>query len=229
VIIYKLLENACDILKRMSHAAMRADRSPGEVELVAVTKTVSLERIQEAIDAGLRVFGENKVQEAAPKIEHFRSLGTIRWHFIGPLQKNKAKKAVELFDVIESVDSFELAERINRHADELNKIQPVFIQVKLGEEETKHGAAPEDVEELVSEMAALKNIEMIGLMAIPPYCEDPEEARSYFSQLRKIRDLLREKGYGIQRLSMGMSHDFEIAVQEGATEIRVGTDIFGRR
>lgn len=224
-----LLEKASNVLKRISHAAMRVNRSPDEIELVAVTKTVDTERIREAIDAGLRVFGENKVQEAAPKIEHFRGLGTIRWYFIGPLQKNKAKKAVELFDVIESVDSLELATRISTFAKEFDKIQPVYIQVKLGDEETKHGVAPDKVEGLVDDVSSLPNIKMQGLMTIPPYYEDPEGARPHFRHLREIREMLSKKGYEIRGLSMGMSHDFEIAIEEGATEVRVGTDIFGRR
>lgn len=224
-----LLEKASSVLKRISHAAMRVDRSPDEIELVAVTKTVPPERIQEAIDAGLRIFGENKVQEAVQKIDYFSELGTIRWYFIGPLQKNKAKKAVELFDLIESVDSLELARRISTYAVELNKIQPVHIQVKLGGEETKHGVLPGEVDRLVDEVWDLPNVEIRGLMTIPPYYEEPEGARPHFRRLREIRDSLCNRGYAIRGLSMGMSHDFEIAIQEGATEVRVGTDLFGRR
>jgi pyridoxal phosphate enzyme (YggS family) len=229
VIIYMVLKTGSTILKRISHAAMRAGRAPDEIRLIAVTKTVSIERIREAVEAGLRIFGENRVQEAIPKIAFFRGHGTVKWHLIGHLQKNKAKKAVEIFDVIESVDSRELAERINRCAGEAGKIQPVFIQVKLGDEETKHGIPAEEVEDLVGDVSQMENIRVEGLMAVPPYHENPEEVRPYFRKLRRIRDDLVTKGFPVRGLSMGMSHDFEVAIEEGATEVRIGTEIFGRR
>lgn len=224
-----LSENISNVLKRISHAAMQAGRSPDEVRLVAVTKTVSIEKIQEAVDAGLRIFGENRVQEALPKIEHFRSHENIRWHMIGTLQKNKARKAVENFDIIESVDSLELTEKIDASAGEIGKLQDIFVEVKLGDEPTKHGVFPQSVEELVSRIGGMKHVRLCGLMTVPPYGDTPEDVRPYFRKLREMRDGLLAKGYEVKGLSMGMSHDFEVAVEEGATEVRIGTEIFGRR
>lgn len=208
---------------------MRSGRDPEDAQLVAVSKTVDVHTIQDAIDAGLRIFGENRVQEAARKIEHFRDRSGITWHFIGTLQKNKVKKAVELFDAIESVDSMELLEKIDKYSSDAGKVQKVFIQVKLSSEESKFGAAPEYSYELVRRATELQNVELAGLMTIPPYFEDAEASRPYFRRLREMRDHLIEKGIEIRNLSMGMSNDFEVAIEEGATIVRVGTAIFGER
>ncbi|GBE33058.1 hypothetical protein BMS3Bbin05_01993 [bacterium BMS3Bbin05] len=224
-----IFDNIGAILKRICHAAIRADRNPDEVELIAVTKTVGIDRIREALDAGLRTFGENRLQEAVPKIRYFGDRPEITWHLIGTLQKNKARKAVELFDVIESVDSRELLEKIDQYAGELGKLQGVFIQVKLSEEETKHGIPPARVPELVETGEALENIKVEGLMTIPPFYDDKEKARPYFRRLRELRDELKGKGHDIIDLSMGMSNDFDVAIQEGSTLVRIGTAIFGRR
>jgi len=224
-----LIENISSVLKRICHAAMGAGRSPDEVGLVAVTKTVGTDMIQEAVDAGLRVFGENRVQEGMEKVRHFSNRQGISWHFIGTLQKNKVRKAVEHFDVIESVDSPDLIDRIDRIARELGKVQRIFIQVKLSEEETKHGAAPREVWGLVERAWKLDSVKPEGLMTIPPYFDDPEMSRPYFRRLHEMRDDLEEKGFHLHHLSMGMSGDFEVAIQEGATLVRVGTAIFGER
>jgi pyridoxal phosphate enzyme (YggS family) len=230
-----LIENASNILKKISHAAMRAGRSPDEVKLIAVTKTVGIETIKEAIDAGLRIFGENRVQEAQKKVMS-DELGLMRerieWHLIGHLQKNKAKYAVQLFDLIHTVDSVELAEELNKQAEKIGKIQRVLVQVKLSEEETKHGVSEDELILLLEEIKKLKNLKLEGLMTMPPYFEDPEKARPYFKRLREIRDninSLRITHYALRELSMGMSNDFEVAIEEGATMVRIGTAIFGER
>lgn len=230
-----LIENISSIYKRISHAAMRSGRNPEEVTLVAVTKTVDTKRIIEAVNAGLRVFGENRVQEAQRKIHELRSLipeSKIEWHLIGHLQKNKARYAVQLFDLIHSVDSISLAEELDKQAKKINKIQRILIQVKLSEEETKHGVPEEDLIPLVEGIRDLKNLKLEGLMTLPPYFEDVEMVRPYFRRLKDIRDRLNSMlilPSPIRDLSMGMSHDFEIAIEEGSTMVRIGTAIFGER
>lgn len=230
-----LIDRASFIMKKISHAAMRAGRSPEEVKLIAVTKNVKTDTIKEAIDAGLRIFGESRVQEAQKKISDLRfqiSDSKIEWHLIGHLQKNKAKYAVQLFDLIHSVDSIELAEEINKQAEKIGKIQRVLIQVKLSEEETKHGVSEGDLMPLLERINKLKNLKLEGLMTMPPYFEDPEKARPYFKRLREIREninSLRITPNALRELSMGMSNDFEVAIEEGATMVRIGTAIFGER
>jgi pyridoxal phosphate enzyme (YggS family) len=227
-----LIENASNILKKISHAAMRAGRSPDEVKLIAVTKAVGAETIKDAIDAGLRIFGENRVQEARDKISNLKfeiSNSNVQWHLIGHLQKNKAKYAVQLFDLIHTVDSGELAEELNKQAEKIGKIQRVLVQVKLSEEETKHGASEDELIPLLEKISSLNNLKLEGLMTMPPYFEDAEKARPYFRRLREIRDNAEEKGFKLPELSMGMSNDFEVAIEEGATMVRIGTAIFGER
>ncbi len=238
-----LIENASAIFKRISHAAMRAGRSPDEVKLIAVTKTVGIETIKEAIDAGLRIFGENRVQEAQKKISDLKfeitppippfekggMKGGVEWHLIGHLQKNKAKYAVQLFDLIHTVDSIELAEELNKQAEKIGKIQSILVQVKLSEEETKHGISEDELILLLEEIKKLKNLKLEGLMTMPPFFDNPEEARPYFRRLREIRDNAKEKGFMLPELSMGMSGDFEVAIEEGATMVRIGTALFGER
>jgi pyridoxal phosphate enzyme (YggS family) len=224
-----LIETVSAILKKISHAAMSAGRSPDDVKLIAVTKTVGIEKIREAVDIGLRTFGENKVQEAQKKIANLKSdIANLRieWHLIGHLQKNKAKYAVQLFDLIHTIDSIELAEEISRQAEKIDKIQRVLVQVKLSEEEKKHGTSEEEFMTLLKKINVLNNIRLEGLMTMPPFFEDPEKTRPYFRRLKALRD---NAGYRLPELSMGMSNDFEVAIQEGATMVRIGTAIFGER
>ncbi len=227
-----LLDNIKNIYRKISYAALRAERDPYNVKLVTVTKTVSFKRIKEAIDLGLRVFGENKVQEAREKIEVCRLKVTdcdIEWHMVGHLQKNKAKTAVQLFDLIHSVDSMELAKEVHKHAERIGKIQKVLIQVKLSEEETKHGVLKEDLMDLIKNVTELKNLSLEGLMTMPPFFDKAELSRPFFRQLREFRDHIQGKGYRLPELSMGMTNDFEVAIEEGATIVRIGTAIFGER
>ncbi|MBI4689970.1 MAG: YggS family pyridoxal phosphate-dependent enzyme [Nitrospirae bacterium] len=230
-----LLENIGNVYKRMSHAAMRAGRNPEDIKLIAVTKTVDIVRITQAVDAGLRIFGESRVQESQKKISHFAFRipnCKIEWHLIGHLQKNKAKTAIELFDMIQSIDSLELAETLNKHAEKMGKTQRILLQVKLSDETTKHGILKENLISLIRQVIKLKNLDLRGLMTIPPYFENPENARPYFRELRELRDNINElrvTGYALRELSMGMTNDFEVAIEEGATMVRIGTAIFGER
>lgn len=213
--------------ERIGAAAVRAGRDLAGVKLMAVTKTVPAERVREAAACGQMLFGENRVQEAAEKIP---AVGPgPKWHMIGRLQTNKAKAAVRLFDCVESVDSARLAETLDRAARESGKVLPVFVEVNIGEEAQKSGALPGDVERLLESTAGLASIRVTGLMAIPPYSPDPEDARPYFRRMRDLWDRLRERGFRFDDLSMGMSGDFEVAVEEGATIVRLGTVIFGMR
>ena len=202
---------------------MRSGRDPMDVELIAVTKTVSVERVREALDDGLRVFGESKVQEAALKIKDIRDFGGSL-HMIGHLQKNKARRAVEMFDLIHSVDSLELLTELDRHAAETEKVQRVLIEVKLSPEATKTGADEGEIEGILSGARGLHNVRVDGLMTIPPYEENPQAARPYFHRLKELAER-----FGLKELSMGMSHDFEVAIDEGATMVRIGSAIFGER
>jgi pyridoxal phosphate enzyme (YggS family) len=231
-----LSENISTIYRKISHAAMRAGRNPEDVKLVAVTKAVGTERIKEAIECGLRIFGESRVQEAKAKIEEFSRLSTadyrlppISWHLVGHLQRNKAKTAVQLFDLIHSLDSIELAEELNKYTERAGKTRRVLIQVKLSEEETKHGVPKEHLMKLIEEVEKMKNLKPEGLMTIPPFFDDPEMARPYFRALRALRDEVVRSGYELPELSMGMTNDFEVAIEEGATLVRIGTAIFGGR
>lgn len=202
---------------------MRAGREPFEVNLVAVSKTVEIGLIREALDCGLRVFGESKVQEATYKAPEIWALGGVL-HMIGHLQKNKARKAVELFDLIHSLDSIELLEAIDRHAQELGKVQRVLVEVKLSPEATKTGADERMLDGIMEAASGRLNVRVEGLMTIPPYDEAAEAARPCFKRLRELSE-----SFGLRELSMGMSHDFEVAINEGSTIVRVGTAIFGER
>ncbi len=212
----------------MAEAARRAGRDPAAVRLVAVSKTVDLSRLQAAIDAGQDLFGENYLQEAAGKIAALeKGLG---WHLVGHLQSNKAKGAVELFDLIHAVDRVKLARALDAAAARLGKVQDILIQVNQAGEATKSGVAPEAALALLQEVARLPHLRVLGLMTMPPWFPDPEAARPYFRALRELRDRLQElTGLPLPELSMGMSEDFAVAVEEGATLVRVGTAIFGRR
>jgi pyridoxal phosphate enzyme (YggS family) len=227
-----LLENIKNVYRKISYAALRTDRNPFVVNLIAVTKTVGIDKIKEAIEWGLRVFGENKVQEAKEKIEHCRihiADCKIEWHLVGHLQRNKAKTAVQLFDIIHSLDSIGLAEDINKQAEKAGKIQRVLIQVKLSEEETKHGVSKKGLMDLVKTVSEMKNLKLEGLMTMPPFFDKAEMARPFFRELRELRDNAEKSGYQLPELSMGMTNDFEVAIEEGATMVRVGTAIFGER
>jgi pyridoxal phosphate enzyme (YggS family) len=221
-----LAENLAGTNTRIEAAAARAGRDPGEIKLIAVSKTHPAETIREAIAAGQTIFGENKVQEAEGKIVGI-GREAAEWHLIGHLQSNKARRAVQLFDVIHSLDSLELARRLERICIEEERAElPVLVQVDLGLEETKSGVTEDDLPELVEFLKGCERLKFTGLMVLPPYFEDPEAARSFFKRLRGLRDSLLD---GKGELSMGMSHDFEAAIEEGATMVRVGTAIFGER
>jgi len=211
----------------IASTARQAGRQPEEIELLAVSKTQPVEAVQEAIRAGITHFGENKVQEARGKIE---ALGRGAWHLIGHLQSNKARDAVRLFDSIDSVDRAELAEEINRRADALGKIQNVLLQVNIAGESTKFGCAPDAARILAEAINALPRLCLRGLMNIAPYSPEPEKSRPFFAGLRRLRDKIEaDTGLRLPVLSMGMSGDFTIAVEEGSTCVRIGTALFGER
>ena len=227
-------DNIAQVRRRIAEAARRAGRDPAEISLMAVTKTQSPERIRKAYDAGLRVFGENRVQEFAGKAEALRDLADAEWRMIGHLQSNKTGKAAELFSTVESVDSLRLAEKLNAASQLLGKKLAVLIEINLGGEAAKSGAAAEseDLQELLRGAAKLEHLEFRGLMTVPPFTEDPQQVRPYFRKLRELRDQIAAQhlpGIEMQVLSMGMSHDFEVAIEEGSTCVRVGTAIFGER
>jgi len=230
-----LSERLAFINQQIASACERAGRSVSEVTLVGASKTVASSLIRSAIDSGLRVLGENRVQEAAPKIAELRnaiSQHHVQWHLIGHLQSNKARRAVELFDAIQSVDSLKLAERLDSIAGELGKRLPVMIEVNLGGERSKSGVPSGEVLSLCEQTDKFRNLELRGLMAVPPLLEDPREMRPFFRRLRELRDEAKRAGIvggQFRELSMGMSNDFEIAIEEGATFVRVGTAIFGPR
>ncbi|MEW6416605.1 MAG: YggS family pyridoxal phosphate-dependent enzyme [Nitrospirota bacterium] len=227
-----LLEKVKNIFRKIASAAIRSDRSPFDVKLIAVTKTIPFDRIKVAIDLGLRIFGENRVQEAQDKISECRLQCAdcdIEWHLIGHLQKNKAKTAVQLFDLIHSLDSAELAALLNKHAEKTGKIQRVLIEVKLSEEATKHGVAKEHLMDFIRAVSAMKHLKLDGLMTMPPFFDMPERARPFFRELRELRDKAEKEGYRLPELSMGMTNDYEMAILEGATMVRIGTGIFGER
>jgi len=229
-----IVENIARVQEQIAAAARRAGRNPHEITLMAVSKTFSGERIQEAYQTGLRVFGENRVQEFAGKAEALRDLAGAKWHLIGHLQSNKAAKAVELFGAVDSVDSVRLAEKLNSAAQSAGKTLPVLIEINVGGEEAKSGVAPEsdELEAMLERAPVWKNLQIRGLMTVPPYTDDPEGARPYFRQLRQIREQIAARRWpavNMDVLSMGMSHDFEVAIEEGSTCVRVGTAIFGKR
>lgn len=224
--------NVDGIRDRIAAACARAGRDPSEVKLIAVSKTHPTEAIRGVIGTGVGAFGENKVKEAEEKIEEL-GRASAEWHLIGHLQSNKARRAVRLFDVIHTVDSVELAERLERICIEDGQVElAVLVQVDLALEETKAGIAEENLPELVAYLKTCERLRLVGLMILPPFFEDPEATRPYFQRLRMLRDQLSSEnafGDGAGELSMGMSHDFEVAIGEGSTMVRVGTAIFGDR
>ena len=227
-----ITDNIDLIRERIARAAQRAGRSVDEITLMAVSKTVQPDRIREAYQAGIRVFGENQVQEFAAKAPALRNLDAGEWHLIGHLQSNKSSRAAELFASIDSLDSLRLAPRLNNSAHDLGKNLKTLVEVNIGGEASKHGVLPDSLElkELLKRSAELNHIEICGLMTIPPFTDDPEGARPYFRRLRQLRDeLARSSGLRLGTLSMGMSHDFEVAIEEGSTCVRIGTAIFGER
>jgi pyridoxal phosphate enzyme (YggS family) len=227
-------QNLAQVRERIEAAARRAGRRPEDVALMAVSKTFLAERIREAYDAGLRLFGENRVQEFAGKADALRDLDGVEWHLIGHLQSNKAAKAVELFAGVDSVDSLRLAQKLNASAGQLGKKLKVLIEINVGSEAAKSGVAPDsrELEEILRTAQELEHLEFRGLMTVPPFTDDPQQARPYFRKLRELRDQIaarRLPALGMNALSMGMSHDFEVAIEEGSTCVRVGTAIFGDR
>jgi len=225
-----LSENIKAVLERIENACARAGRSAGEISLVAVSKTMGAERVQEAVDAGLKLFGENRVQDAAPKIRALT--GDITWHMVGHLQRNKVKKAVSLFDMIQSVDSYDLAVEIDRRSGELGKIMDVLVEVNTSGEDTKFGCKPEDCIDLIERMSHLRGITVAGLMTIGALTEDEAAVRNCFVTLRELAREAREAGISgveMRHLSMGMTSDFEMAIEEGSNMLRIGTAIFGPR
>lgn len=226
-----IADNLATVKERMAEAARKAGRDPQEVRLVAVSKTVPVERIAEAGEIGGCVFGENKVQEAQDKIKTL-GMGSYHWHFIGHLQRNKVKYIPGMFELIHSVDNSELAEEIHRHSMKHELVTPVLIQVNVSGETSKSGVAPDDLEELLEMVVSLNGISVRGLMTIPPFDPDPEKSRKHFAALRQLRDRIQKldiENSSMDELSMGMSNDFVVAIEEGATWVRVGTAIFGAR
>ncbi len=229
-----IAENVAEVRQRIAAAARRAGRNPNEIALMAVSKTFPPERIREAYQAGLRIFGENRVQEFTGKALALGDLHDAEWHMIGHLQSNKAAAAAAAFTAIDSLDSLKLAEKLNSSAEKLNKKIEVLIEVNVGGEAAKSGVAPDSdgLENLLHAAPTLERLQFRGLMTIPPFAEDAQEARPYFQKLRALRDQIaarRLPAIRIDVLSMGMSHDFEIAIEEGSNCVRVGTAIFGER
>jgi pyridoxal phosphate enzyme (YggS family) len=220
-------ENLLRVRERIEKAARKAGRDPDTVKLVAVSKTAEVARIKEAIEAGVSILGENYVQEAQKKIEEIGR--AVSWHFIGHLQSNKAKYAIRLFDVIHSIDSVTLAEELNRRAEPSDRVIKVMIEVNLAKEATKFGTDEEKVLNLGKKIQHLKHLSLEGLMTMPPYFDSPEMSRPYYIALRELKEKMAREGIPTKELSMGMSNDFEIAIEEGATYVRVGTAIFGPR
>jgi pyridoxal phosphate enzyme (YggS family) len=220
-------ENLLRVMERIERAARKVGRDPEEIKLVAVSKTVETARIKEAIEAGVAILGENYVQEAQKKIEEIGR--PVSWHFIGHLQSNKAKYAIRLFDMIHSLDSISLAEELNRKAEQADLVIKVMIEVNLSKEATKFGTDEEMVLNLAKRIQNLSHLSLEGLMTMPPYFDSPEMSRPYYIALRELKERMVKGGIPMKELSMGMSNDFEIAIEEGATYVRVGTAIFGQR
>lgn len=229
-----IAENIARIREQVHAGARRVGRSPDAIRFMAVTKTVAPERIREAYAAGIRVFGENRVQEFAGKVDALRDLSGARWHMIGHLQSNKAGRAVDLFDSVDSVDSLKLAYKLNSAAAERQKRVPVLIEINVGGEEAKSGIALDSAEldDLLIAAPELTWLQFQGLMTVPPYRENAEESRPYFRRMRELGHEIEGRNLAaiqMKVLSMGMSHDFQVAVEEGATCVRLGTAIFGGR
>jgi len=222
--------NARAVLARIRDAAAKYGRDPGEIKLLGAAKSQSVEKIRAAIAAGIRLFGENYVQEAKTKREAIRE--PAEWHMIGHLQRNKVKAALDLFDLIESLDSAALARELDKEAKKSGRKARTFVEVNLGGEESKSGIAREQLRPLLEEVGSLSHLSVEGLMTVPPFREDPEEVRPYFRTLRELQLELRElkmPNVELKELSMGMTHDYPVAIEEGATIVRIGTALFGPR
>src|ERR1700724_2678630 len=224
-----IADNLSRLHEEIAAACRKAGRSDSEVALMAVSKVHPVEAILEAYAAGQRLFGENRVQEFQEKSPHLKDLTGARFHLIGPLQSNKTAKAAELFDAVDAVDSLKIAQRLNTTAAALGKKLPVLIEVKLSHEESKHGLSPAELPSLLAAMEELESITAVGLMTVPPWSEDAEPARPYFRELRRLRDESMVRFPRVTQLSMGMSNDFTVAIEEGSTCERGGTALFGRR
>jgi len=228
-----IADNLERVRNQMADACAHAHRSPADVALMAVSKMHPVEFLLEAHSAGQRLFGENRVQEWQAKAPSAAALDGLEMHLIGPLQSNKTARAAELFHSIDTVDSLRIATRLNEAAQALGKVLPVYIEVKLSHEETKHGLAPDELPALLNAMGPLTALTLVGLMTVPPWPSDVanagEEARPYFQQLRRLRDESLAACPSLTGLSMGMSNDFAAAIEEGSTCVRIGTAIFGRR
>ncbi|MGA8490347.1 MAG: YggS family pyridoxal phosphate-dependent enzyme [Terriglobales bacterium] len=229
-----IAENLARVREQITVVAGRVGRRPEDIAVMAVSKTFPADSIREAYESGMRLFGENRVQEFAGKIDSLHDLRDTEWHLIGHLQSNKAAKAVELFAAVDSVDSLRLAQKLNVSAQQLGKKLKVLIEINVGGETAKSGVAPDsrELEELLSAAPELEHLEFRGLMTIPPFSDDPQQTRPYFRRLRELRDRIaarRLPAIDMRTLSMGMSHDFEVAIEEGSTCVRVGTAIFGER
>jgi pyridoxal phosphate enzyme (YggS family) len=223
--------NLQGIIARIEKAATASGRDPESVRLVAVSKTVPSQRVREAIDAGVTILGENYIQEARKKIGALDSC-PVSWHFIGHLQSNKAKFAVKLFDLIHSVDSLKLATELDKQAKKINKVQQILVQVNIAQEKTKSGLPEQETPRLIEKIGHLENLAIKGLMTMPPYFNAPQRVRPFFKALRTLRDRIKEihlPAVALDELSMGMTGDFEVAIEEGATLVRIGTAIFGER
>ncbi len=221
-------ENYERIIDRLGKACTRSKRDPKDVQILAVCKNQPIERIIEAKELGLKLFGENKTQEAEEHMEHMDS-DEIEWHFIGKLQKNKINKILNSFDFIESVDSVKSIEHIHKRVD---KITETFIEINIADEKNKSGFTIEGLKKALNYISLLNRVKIVGLMCIPPFNDDPEFSRSYFAELKELKDdinAMNLKNFDIRELSMGMSNDYEVAVEEGATIVRIGTALFGRR
>ncbi len=236
----RIPENMRAVLAKLEAAAKRAGREPSSVRLVAVTKTVSAAEALEAAAAGAAILGENRVQEALSKMREMDTLkaggaggagrgAEIEWHLIGSLQKNKARQAVGVFKLIHSLDSLDLAREIDRQAAKRGIIQKALVEINIASEETKRGIRPEEAPGFMKEASRLENLKITGLMCVPPITEDPESSRPYFKEMNRLAAELTLEGFEMTELSMGMTQDYEVAAEEGATLVRVGTAIFGAR
>ena len=224
-------DNFNRVNKQIVDAVMSCGRKPDTIQLIAVSKRKSVKMIMEGIQAGAKHFGENYIQEAIEKIDVIGK-NKICWHFIGHLQSNKAKFAVKYFEYIHTVDTLKLAKSIDKQAKKIDKIQKILVQVNIGKEETKSGTRIEETIELIKQISTFENLSLQGLMCMPPYFSDPEKARIYFKQLGLLKEKIMARKLGnvtMEHLSMGMSNDFKVAIEEGSTMVRVGTSIFGRR
>ena len=224
-----IAENLARVREEIGAACRKAGRPETEVALIAVTKVHPPESLLEAFEAGQRVFGENRVQEMQSKAERVRGLPGALFHLIGPLQNNKTAKAAELFDTVDTLAEVKTAQRLSAAAQALGRRLPVLLEVKLSHEDSKHGVLPADLPTLLEAIAGLAGLEVRGLMTVPPWDTNPEVARPYFRQLRELRDQLQTQFTSLCELSMGMSNDFRVAIEEGSTAVRVGTAIFGPR